>query len=123
MYDLADDRGSGNPRRQKNHAKTKSLAPDVFPCDRLMRQAPTAFNPLSTCPFLHKNLAVSFLFPLARGENHCESYDGANRAIKAGPPAMDYAEHEKLTVCFSRAIKYTMAGAALILALLACFRG
>jgi hypothetical protein len=56
--------------------------------------------------FLDKILAGSALFPLARGENHCESYGDPTRAIMmgtmvenhyqpSGHPAMAYAGHEK----------------------------
>ena len=46
-----------------------------------------------------------------------------NHAQPAGHPAMDYAEHEKTYRMFLQLMKYTVAGAALILALLACFLG
>jgi hypothetical protein len=46
-----------------------------------------------------------------------------NYAQPAGPPAMDYAGHDKTYRMFRQLMKYTMAGAALILALLACFCG
>jgi hypothetical protein len=89
---------------------------------------------LSKFRFLHKNMTGSALFPLARGENHCESYDDASRAIKvgtmavnhaqpAGHPVMDYAKHEKTYLLFLQLIKYAVAGAALVLALRARFCG
>jgi hypothetical protein len=46
-----------------------------------------------------------------------------NHAQPAGPPAMDYAGHDKTYWVFRQLMKYTVAGAALILALLACFCG
>jgi hypothetical protein len=46
-----------------------------------------------------------------------------NHAHPAGPPAMDYARHDKTSWMFRQLMKYTVPGAALILALLACFRG
>jgi Bacterial aa3 type cytochrome c oxidase subunit IV len=46
-----------------------------------------------------------------------------NHAQPAGPPAMDYAGHDKTHWMFRQFMKYTVAGAPLILALLACFRG
>jgi hypothetical protein len=46
-----------------------------------------------------------------------------NHAHPAGPPAMDYAGHDKTYWMFRQLMKYTVAGAALILALLACFCG
>ena len=84
--------------------------------------------------FLHKNMTGSALFPLARGENHCESYDDASRAIKvgtmaenhaqpAGHPVMDYAKHEKTYLLFLQLIKYAVAGAALVLACGLVFAG
>ena len=45
-----------------------------------------------------------------------------NHAQPAGPPAMDYAKHEKAYRLFVPLIKCTMAGAAFILAFVACFR-
>jgi hypothetical protein len=52
--------------------------------DRDARLTPAAFNPPSTRPFLHKNLAGAVPFSLAREENHCESYVVPKRAIKDG---------------------------------------
>jgi len=46
-----------------------------------------------------------------------------NHAHSAGPPAMDYAGHDKTDWMFRQLVKYTVADAALSLALLACFRG
>lgn len=46
-----------------------------------------------------------------------------NHAQPAGPPAMDYAGHDKTYWMFRQLMKYIVARAALILALLACFRG
>ena len=46
-----------------------------------------------------------------------------NHAQPAGPPALDYAGHDKTYWVFRQLMKYTVAGAALILALLACFCG
>jgi hypothetical protein len=82
----------------------------------------------------HKNLADPVLFPLAREENHCESYIVNNPAIMAGTmaenhaqsanhPVMDYAEHEKTYQMFIRAIKWTVAAVVVLLALLAAFLG
>jgi hypothetical protein len=83
---------------------------------------------------MYKNLADSVLFPLARGENHCESYNAKKHALMVGtmaenhaqsavPPAMDYAEHEKTYRMFIQVIKYTVAGVIVLLALLAFFLG
>jgi hypothetical protein len=47
-------------------------------------------------------------------ENHVQS---------ANHPAMDYAEHERTYQMFIRAIKWTVAGVAVLLALLAAFLG
>jgi Bacterial aa3 type cytochrome c oxidase subunit IV len=46
-----------------------------------------------------------------------------NHAQSAGHPAMDYGEHEKTYQMFIQLIKYTVAGVALLLALLAFFLG
>ena len=46
-----------------------------------------------------------------------------NHAHPAGPPAMDYAGHDKTYWMFRQLMKYTVAGAAPILALLAFFLG
>jgi Bacterial aa3 type cytochrome c oxidase subunit IV len=46
-----------------------------------------------------------------------------NESRAAGHPVMDYAEHEKTYRMFLRLIKYTAAGVAVILALLAFFWG
>ena len=46
-----------------------------------------------------------------------------NHAQPADPPAMDYAGHDKTYWMFRQLMKYTVAGAALILASLACFCG
>ena len=46
-----------------------------------------------------------------------------NHAQSANHPAMDYAEHEKTYRMFIRAIKWTVAGVALLLALMAAFLG
>jgi hypothetical protein len=46
-----------------------------------------------------------------------------NHAQSANHPAMDYAEHEKTYQMFIRAIKWTVAGVAVLLALMAVFLG
>lgn len=46
-----------------------------------------------------------------------------NETRTAGHPAMDYAEHERTYRMFLRLIKYTVAGVAVILALLALLWG
>jgi Bacterial aa3 type cytochrome c oxidase subunit IV len=43
--------------------------------------------------------------------------------IMLNPRAMDYGEHEKTYQSFIQLIKYTVAGVALLLALLAFFLG
>jgi hypothetical protein len=46
-----------------------------------------------------------------------------NHAPSANHPAMDYAEHEKTYRMFIRVVKWTVAGVALLLALMAAFLG
>jgi hypothetical protein len=46
-----------------------------------------------------------------------------NHAQSAGHTAMDYGEHEKSYQSFIQLIKYTVAGVAFLLALLAFFLG
>ncbi|HUI21959.1 MAG TPA: aa3-type cytochrome c oxidase subunit IV [Methylocella sp.] len=46
-----------------------------------------------------------------------------NQAQSAGHPAMDYDEHEKTYRMFIQAIKFTVAGLVILLALLAFFLG
>lgn len=46
-----------------------------------------------------------------------------NNAQQSGHSSMDYTEHEKTYRLFLRLIKYTVASAAFILALLAFFWG
>ncbi|MGA7656287.1 MAG: aa3-type cytochrome c oxidase subunit IV [Methylocella sp.] len=46
-----------------------------------------------------------------------------NHAQSAGHPAMDYAEHEKTYRMFVKVTQYTVAGVAVLLALLAFFLG
>jgi Bacterial aa3 type cytochrome c oxidase subunit IV len=46
-----------------------------------------------------------------------------NEGQPPGHPAMDYAEHENTYRMFLQLIRYTIAGAALVLALLAFFLG
>jgi hypothetical protein len=46
-----------------------------------------------------------------------------NHAPPAGYPAVDYTKHETTHWLFRRLMKYTAPGAALIIALPACFRG
>jgi len=46
-----------------------------------------------------------------------------NHAQSAGHSAMDYAEHEKTYRVFIKVAKYTVAGVAVLLALLAFFLG
>jgi Bacterial aa3 type cytochrome c oxidase subunit IV len=83
---------------------------------------------------LHKKLAFAGLFPLARGLNHCESYNDIKSATKVGTMAenhaqpaghsgMDYDEHEKTYRMFIRLIQYAVAGSVLVLAFLAFFWG
>ncbi len=46
-----------------------------------------------------------------------------HHAQSAGHPAMDYAEHEKTYRMFLQGVKYTVAGVAVLLILLALFLG
>jgi hypothetical protein len=100
---------------------------------RLCAGAHDAFR-LGEFRFLHKNLAGSpFCLLRARkiiakpkliqNARSTTATMAENHAQPAGPPATDYAEHEKTYRLFLQFIKYTMAGAAFTLALPACFRG
>jgi hypothetical protein len=100
---------------------------------RLCAGADDAFR-LGEFRLLHKNLAGSpFCLLRARkiiakpkliqNARSTTATMAENHAQPAGPPATDYTEHEKTYRLFLRLIKCTMAGAAFILALPACFRG
>ncbi|MFZ3328297.1 MAG: hypothetical protein WA231_21500 [Methylocella sp.] len=89
---------------------TKSLAPDASPRDLFASEARAAFNWPFTCAIAKARVIQKAEYKVGMMIE--------NDAQPVGPPAKDYAGHEKNLPDVSP-LKYTVAGVALLLALLA----